>query len=874
MTSSPPPVTPTYSPSRRRDSDSDSDASQLTTLSVQRRSPLPPPRSNMGNGKPIPQLPPVDTSGQNFSRPSAPPRSARSDLPFRNNSPTVEHSAAPTLHFGHRPRQRSQGYFEPSLPSNAAPAMSNHLTASQIAAQAAMHIQNHQHIRKRSTTMPDPGNAPPTGRRQPGSPPPAVPTMTFATNGVTYQNGLVGGHRMAATTATATTAANAAFPRSPMHSPSLLPEQQQHGSPKPGPVQQEKPVKEKSKMKLFSKPKSIGISKEKDFERKHPALPSPGKIGMHSTGGLNRMMMNQSTTSLVDPSLSSVSGSLYSSANASTSTLVPTERAATSQPEGGKEKHKHHFLSRQKNKLKDKDDHHLPLSSAMSNSKPTDPNMPQPLYSFAAPSSPGHSSTFAASMSGLDLRHGGRALRQKKKEEKAASLAPYLAGDPLDPPFRERNQSFSTERSEWPGSSITGASPALGVPSPGTGLAMSYSNDLAGLGNSFGLQGLTPDDAWPLLKARLLHIFEGEDPRPPIEDFNALVSVHIRRCIQKRAPTILIEDLSELLETGFTSLDQTLRHVPDERLIPHLVEIWLVVFTTILPFLQAVFLPLDLEFKGRGGLMTATAAAEFWGAALPDSDVSVANRYIPTLGEDLDVRRITLLTFRDTVILPRNETLMAIFSRLSLENLNAGPGLEKEQSHSLPDERGFRPGSSSNNGADGGSYNSNSSMLGDLAASTSATTTSASSTTTANTAGFGTTPRSRATSNTSAGSFSSSPHHHPYPNSLTQSHSNTPNLGSSLGLNLNHPLPPPPVMDSAKVTETVGRMLQCVSVLASVQSGDESQRKMERLTKELKYNWLGRGRTGRQRRGFVGPKAGGWGGRGVGTGGVGGVIVA
>jgi hypothetical protein len=61
-------------------------------------------------------------------------------------------------------------------------------------------------------------------------------------------------------------------------------------------------------------------------------------------------------------------------------------------------------------------------------------------------------------------------------------------------------------------------------------------------------------------------------------------------------------------------------------------------------------------------------------------------------------------------------------------------------------------------------------------------------------------------------------------------------------------------MDSAKVTETVGRMLQCVSVLASVQSGDEAQAKMERLTKELKYNWLGRGRTGRQRRGFVGPR--------------------
>jgi hypothetical protein len=43
-------------------------------------------------------------------------------------------------------------------------------------------------------------------------------------------------------------------------------------------------------------------------------------------------------------------------------------------------------------------------------------------------------------------------------------------------------------------------------------------------------------------------------------------------------------------------------------------------------------------------------------------------------------------------------------------------------------------------------------------------------------------------------------------------------------------------------------------VLASVQSGDEAQGKIEELAKELKLNWLGRGRTGRNRRGFVGTR--------------------
>lgn len=49
-------------------------------------------------------------------------------------------------------------------------------------------------------------------------------------------------------------------------------------------------------------------------------------------------------------------------------------------------------------------------------------------------------------------------------------------------------------------------------------------------------------------------------------------------------------------------------------------------------------------------------------------------------------------------------------------------------------------------------------------------------------------------------------------------------------------------------------MLQCVSVLASVQTCDEAQEKIEVLSKALKHNWLGRGRTGRDRRGFVGAK--------------------
>jgi len=699
------------------------------------------------------------------------------------------------------------------------------LTASQIAAQAA-YAQNPQHMRKRSTTIPAPNEQPPAGRGQPMSPPPMpAQAVTFKTNGMSYQNGLVGG-RMAATTA-----ANAAFPRSPLNSPGIEGSQPQ-ASPKPASTpelpQLQKPKESKSKMKLFSsKPKNIKVDNRLDT--KNQALPSPGKIGIgiHSSQALNRMIMAGSTTSLVDSTTSTSSNSLYSSANAYTSTLVPPRN--DSLPERKEEKHKHHFLSRQKHKLKDQDGFALPLSSASSNSKPTNPSAPEPLYSFAAPSSPGHSSTFASSVTGLDLRHGGRHLRRAKKEEKANA---YLDAQ-LEPPYRERMNSVSTERAEWPSlaANITNASTHI---TPGQ--TISHTTEMLHLGSSFGINGLSPDDAWPLLKARVLLIFEGEDPRPPVEDFNALVTVHIKRCIHKRSPIILIEDLNELLSTGFGSLDQTLRHVPDDRLIPHLVEMWLVVFTTILPFLQAVFLPLDLEFRGSG-IMTSAQAAEFWGVMLPDemNTKSPENRNIPILGE-LEVRRITLLMFRDIVILPRYEALMAIFSRLSLENLNAG----LESPSPIPHDA--RPGTAgSANDVPLGSLNSNSQSSGGYLESTTSITSST----------FAST-RSRATSNTSAGSFSSNPSQHPptvahlYP--PPTSHSNMPPAA----------LRQQP-MDSTKVTETVGRMLQCVSVLVSLQSSDDAQEKIGRLNKELKYNWLGRGRTGRQRQGFVGPRSRGGG---------------
>jgi hypothetical protein len=419
---------------------------------------------------------------------------------------------------GHRRNHsQTQGSFEPYLPTAATSNLSSManpnpgLSASQIAAQAAMQHQT-MHQRQRSQTVPAPqidtaSNS--SGSRRPSRGPISPPLLSLTEasgpresgfGGQYYQNGLVGGSHGNA----AHTAANVVFPKSPGVASPILPsaDYEQYR------MHPDKPIKiEKPKVKLFSRPGKIGISKDK--EARAGALPSPSKMASCTLNSLQRN--NFSTNSLAD-SMSSAA-SMYSMANSSSATIRAID---PQQPESAKEKDKekkHHFLSRQKHKLSSKDDHNLPLSSAASNSKPVDPSAPSSLYNFNLPPSPGPTSTsFAKSMSGLDLRHGGRALREKKKEEKEV--------------LRESELSYQNNN-DWPGPSSLGSAGGASYLGSGAG-SFAYPSSVYGqeppdLGK-YGLNNMGADDAWPFLKAKLLIIFEGEDLRLPVEDFNRLVT--------------------------------------------------------------------------------------------------------------------------------------------------------------------------------------------------------------------------------------------------------------------------------------------------------------------------------------------------------------
>ena len=636
------------------------------------------------------------------------------------------------------------------------------------------HLAAANHARKRSSTIPFPqeqtqqedrrNSRGSTGSHE-GQSPAAAPEQQ-------YRNGLIG-------TNAAATAASVVFPKNFIAASTITPVEED---------------KSKKGLKRF-RPKNMVLSRDKDKESKEKPLPSPNRL---VPSGLSKVI-NASTASLAD-SLSSNNSSLYQHANPSSSTIVPL----IDQREPKDKAHKHLGL-RQKLKLKDKDDSHaLPLSSASSNSRPVDINNPQSLYSFAPPS-PNPTSNFAKSVSGLDLRHGGRALREKKKEEKAQQAA-FASLEPV----YSRGES---DTAEWPslGTSFTNASVSN----------FNTYSEVKEASANFGLSNMSADDAWDLLRAKILVAFEGEDVRIAVEDLNKLVTIHVQRCVQRKDPSIVIGDLEDLLKTGFLSLSHTLRGASDNSLVPRLVMTWMDVFGKILPFMQAVFLPLDQEFKGRGTILTSPKlAAEFWGA-LPshESGSKLSSSpasgdgvdFVVAAGEELEVRRILLIGYRDTLILPRYEVLKLTFSRLSLDSINASlaqPDGGRTRGNSGASDR---PGTAQ--GFEPGSYNSQSStLLGSLTSG----------------------GRSRATSNLSVVS-------NPAQDVAFQSFSSPPAAR-------------PTDSSSSHVTETVGRMLQCLSVLCSIQSGDDAQTKMEELNKQLKLNWLGRGRTGRNRKGFVGSR--------------------
>ena len=429
-------------------------------------------------------------------------------------------------------------------------------------------------------------------------------------------------------------------------------------------------------MKIFSKPSRIGTP---GIDKASKPPPSPSKLGQISApipwlapgnkAGLGDESRRPSysslasgysmTSTLVDPSAAGVSFLLGGSGTAGGGGGTPlyTESPPTtliergfkdpssSKEDGGgvggvggagagagagggakKEKshHRPHFL-----RPRDKD--HGTFSSSSSNSKIADPA--GSLYSFG-PSSPG-SSVFVSSkdlqqsISGMDMIASSASLSASKT-----------------------SKTFKA---------------ALGSSS-----STSYEESLL----AADLTPAAAQDAWPIFCSRVLPLFDGDPLRNTVEDLNKLMSMHIRRCVERRDPVQLLTDVRKLLEIGLVCSNllepHLLADLPDERLLARLVEIWALLFGYTTPYLEAVFLPLQQEFKGAGPIMSARESREFFGLDVP-VDSTAAAAAAATAGPlgggplGLDVRRLIMLAVRDCVVLPVYERLRVLFSRLQMD---------------------------------------------------------------------------------------------------------------------------------------------------------------------------------------------------------------
>ncbi|RKF57426.1 putative HbrB [Erysiphe neolycopersici] len=729
----------------------------------------------------------------NFSRPTSHSNNIRTvevppaRLPHQNPPQKLSNSE---YHRHGRKHSSTQGSFEAYLPTAANNNLSNManpnsgLIASHITAQAAM--QHQTHMRKRSQTVPSP-QAENNTRQLPTRGPTNPQVQAFMDSSIPHENGLgsqnyhygiVGGSQGNVVHS----AASIMFPKSTVSSPGISSEysiEREKEKERDFENEKEKPIKnEKSKVKLFSRQGKIGISKEKDT--KAGPLPSPN---MNSFTQIQRV--NYNTGSVTDSQSSSLS--IYTLGNSSSATIRPVE---AEEKKSEKEKHKHHFLSRQKHKLTSKEDHNLPLSSAASNSRPVDPSAPSSLYNFNTPlNTTVSSSSSSRSMSGLDLRHGARVLRDKKKEK----------DEKTDSTIKEGEISYQNFSNDKTGNSYLAS---YGATSFLAASSVSYASSICGYDTPTeiaknGLDRMEPDDAWPFLRTKLLAVFEGEDVRLPVEDFNQVVMLHIQATHRKRTQAKnLTDDLLDLLRNGFTLMNQSLRFTPDKHLISHLVEMWIFTFTVILPFMQAVFLPFDLEISKN---------------ICKSQDVSSSQ-------DDLNVRSMVLRSYRDVVILSRFEKLKDLFSRLHLDG---------SLPH-LPDQSMLSPFSESSIGRPGttvsldpgiASYSPQTGLLSDS---------------------FLPPNRDRTFSNVSN-------------HFLTE-------LPGTSGLGGFHSHESTTEGSERLMAQIIGRLLQCVGVLNSVHNvaddatdGEGIKEKMAELVRGLKLDWLEKERI-RDKRSLVGAR--------------------
>ncbi|PRT52515.1 Target of rapamycin complex 2 subunit bit61 [Wickerhamiella sorbophila] len=147
--------------------------------------------------------------------------------------------------------------------------------------------------------------------------------------------------------------------------------------------------------------------------------------------------------------------------------------------------------------------------------------------------------------------------------------------------------------------------------------------------------------SWELILAQAQAIFTNDvQRRIPIEDFNLLVSMHFSAHLQAQYTALeWMDKLQELLLYGMRCLPSLSKYTGAEMLT-QTADSWEKFFTKLLPRLEAVFLPVQLEIEGITELIRSPdAAQEYWDP--------INRKY-----GQISIRKCILTAYRDTIIVP------------------------------------------------------------------------------------------------------------------------------------------------------------------------------------------------------------------------------
>ncbi len=236
------------------------------------------------------------------------------------------------------------------------------------------------------------------------------------------------------------------------------------------------------------------------------------------------------------------------------------------------------------------------------------------------------------------------------------------------------------------GPSAASASTLFGTYPQATTSALAGATSPNPAGLTFPVGPGTSSDTWQMICIRVLPLFNGEALRTSIEELNEMVSLHVRKTLdrsQAHAIESLTLDLISLTSTGTLTLNSKLQGLDDSRLLLRLVEVWTFFLGQVLPYCEGCFLPLQTDTtlrsliassssyaggSGAGGASSSNLGLFSSSANLTQSGAALILSGAANAGHDqqrIDVRKILLVVFRDQVLLPIYERLVYLFTHLS-----------------------------------------------------------------------------------------------------------------------------------------------------------------------------------------------------------------